>query len=123
MSDLILLSLANSAIAFGAMYLTAKQAAAITASILVGAQPLMLAIAGRVLFGDRLGRLAGASLALGLAGVTLVATTTSGVTTGVGVALALITAAAPMAGTIQMRRLLHRVDLARTTAMQFLLGG
>lgn len=87
-TDLIFLALANSAIAFGAMYLAAERAAAIVASILAGVQPLMLAIAGPVLFGDRLGKLAGAGLALGMAGVTLVATTASGVTTGVGVASA-----------------------------------
>ena len=105
------------------MYLAAERAAAIIAPILAGASPLMLRIAGPVLFGDRLGKLAGAGLALGMAGVTLVATTASGVTTGVGVALALLAAAAPTARTIRMRRLIHHVDLARTTAIQFLLGG
>ena len=123
LGDVIFLSVTNSAIAFGAMYLAAERAAAAIASILAGAQPLMLAIAGRAIFGDRLGKVAGVGLAVGLAGVTLVAATASGVTTGVGMALALLAVAAPAAGTIRMRRISFRVDISSTTAAQFLLGG
>lgn len=82
-----------------------------------------LAIAGGPLFGDSLGGLAAAGLALGMAGVTVVATIASGVTNDLGVALALLSADAATAGTVRMRRLIHQVDFARTKAFQFLLGG
>ena len=122
LSDLVFLALANAGVAFGAMYLAAERAAAMTASVLAGVQPILLAVAGRALFGDRLGKAAAWGLSLGLAGVTLVAASASGSTSGVGVALALVAAAAPAAGTIRMRRLADRVDIAATTAAQFLLG-
>ncbi|MEX0700452.1 MAG: DMT family transporter [Acidimicrobiia bacterium] len=123
LGDVIFLSVTNSTIAFGAMYMAAERATPVIASILAGAQPLMLAIAGRAIFGDRLGKVAGVGLAVGLGGVTLVAATASGLTTGVGIALALLASAAPVAGTIRMRQLLFRVDIASTAAAQFLLGG
>ena len=121
--DLAFLALMNSALALGAMYLAAGRATAGVASLLAGGQPLVLAVAGRVIFGDRIGKTAGTGLALGLGGVTLVATTAGGATTGMGVALALVASLAPAAGTVWMRRLADGVDLIATTATQFLIGG
>lgn len=121
--DLAFLALMNSALALGAMYLAAGRATAGIASLLAGGQPLVLAVAGRVIFGDRIGKTAGAGLALGLGGVTLVATTAGGATTGMGVGLALLAAVAPAAGTVWMRRLADGVDVIATTAIQFLMGG
>lgn len=120
---LVVLALANAAVAFGAMYLAAGRAEAAVASILAGGQPLVLAAAGWALFGERTSPRIVAGLLVAMAGVTLVATTSSGATTPDGVALALLASAAPAGGTVVMRRLGQRVDLGTTTAVQFLLGG
>ena len=120
---LLSLALTNAALAFGAMYLAAGRAEAAAASILAGGQPLVLAAAGWALFGERLSGRAVAGLALAMAGVVLVATTSSGATSPDGVGLALLATAAPAAGTVLMRRLAPAVDLLATTSAQFLLGG
>lgn len=119
----ILLALANAALAFGAMYLAAGRAEAAVASILAGGQPVVLAAAGWIFFGERTSARTFAGLAVAMAGVVLVATTSSGATSAEGVALALLATAAPAAGTVAMRRLGERVDLLVTTSVQFLLGG
>lgn len=119
----LLLGLLNATVAFGAMYLAAGRAEAATASVLASGQPLALAAAGWLRFGERGSRLTVAGLALGLAGVVLLATATSGPTTPDGAALALLASAAPTAGTLLMRGLWNRVDLLATTGLQFLLGG
>jgi drug/metabolite transporter (DMT)-like permease len=62
-------------------------------------------------------------LAVAMAGVVLVATTSSGATSPDGVALALLATAAPAAGTVLMRRIAPTVDVLLTTSAQFLVGG
>ncbi len=120
---LIVLALANAAVAFGAMYLAAGRAEAAVASILAGGQPVVLAAAGWAIFGERTSARTVAGLAVAMAGVVVVATTSSGTTSAEGVALALLATAAPAAGTVVMRRLGSSVDLLITTSVQFLLGG
>lgn len=119
----ILLALSNAAMAFGAMYLAAGRAEAAVASILAGGQPVVLAAAGWVLFGERPSGRTAAGLAIAMVGVVLVATSRSGATSADGVALSLLATAAPAAGTVLMRRLGPSVDLLTTTSVQFLLGG
>ena len=122
-SLLILLALANAAVAFGAMYLAASRAEAAVASILAGGQPLILAAAGWAIFGERTSARAVTGLAIAMAGVVLVATASSGTTSPDGVALSLLATAAPAAGTVLMRRFGPGIDLLVTTSAQFLLGG
>ena len=117
------LTLANAALAFGSMYLAAGQAEAAVASILAGGQPLILAAAGWVMFGERVSGRTLAGLAAATIGVVLVAATKSGGTSLEGVALALVATTAPAIGTVLMRRLGSAVDLVATTSAQFLLGG
>lgn len=117
------LALANAALPFGAMYLAAARAEAAVAAVLVGVQPLVLALAGWLWFGERASFCGAAGLGLGLVGVVLIAGSGSGATTLDGVALALLAAAAPAGGTLLMRRLTGSVDLLATTAAQFFLGG
>lgn len=119
----IILALANAAIAFGAMYLAAGRAEAAVASILAGGQPLVLAVAGWVAFRERADLRTVLGLGIAMGGVVLVATTSSGETSLDGVALSLLATASPAAGTIVMRRLGTRIDLIATTSVQFLLGG
>ena len=122
-SLLVALALTNAAIAFGAMYLAAGRAEAAVASILAGGQPLVLAGAGWALFGERLSRRTVTGLAVAMAGVVIVATTSSAASSPDGVALALLATAAPATGTVLMRKLAPAVDLLLTTSAQFLLGG
>lgn len=120
---LIALALANAALALGAMYLAAGRAEAAVASILAGGQPLVLAAAGFALFGERLSGRAVTGLAVAMAGVVMVATTSSSAGSLDGVALALLAAAAPAAGTVLMRKLAPTIDVLLTTSAQFLIGG
>ena len=119
----ILLALANAAVAFGAMYLAAGRAEAAVASILAGGQPIVLAAAGWAFFGERASRRAVAGLAVAMAGVVLVAMTSSGATSLDGVALSLLATVAPAAGAVVMRRLGTTINLVATTSVQFLFGG
>jgi drug/metabolite transporter (DMT)-like permease len=120
---LFTLAFTNAVLGLGAMYLAAGRAEAAVASILAGGQPLILAAAGWGLFGERLSRRTVAGLAVAMIGVVLVATTSSGATSLDGVALALLAAVSPVAGTVLMRRLAPSIDLLGTTGAQFLLGG
>lgn len=120
---LIFLALTNATLAFGAMYLAAGRAEAAVASILAGGQPVLLAAAGWAFFSERTSGRVAAGLAVAVAGVALVATSSSGATSADGVALSLLATAAPAAGTVVMRRLGQSVDLVVTTSVQFLLGG
>ena len=120
---LLVLALANAAVAFGAMYLAAGRAEAAVASILAGGQPVVLAVAGWAIFGERASFSTILGLFVAMAGVVLVATTGSGATSPDGVALSLLATAAPAAGTVIMRRLGSGIDLLATTSAQFLLGG
>ena len=120
---LVLLAFANAAVAFGAMYLAAGRAEAAVASILAGGQPLVLVAAGWAFFGERTSARTIAGLAVAMAGVALVATTSSGTTSPEGIALSLLATAAPAAGTVLMRRIGPSIDLLVTTSVQFLLGG
>jgi drug/metabolite transporter (DMT)-like permease len=117
------LALANAVLAFGAMYMAAGRAEAAVASILAGGQPVVLAAAGWLVFGEHASLRTVGGLALAMAGVVLVATTSSGTTSPEGVALALLATMAPAAGTVLMRRAGSSVDLLVTTSAQFLLGG
>ena len=120
---LIPLALANATVALGAMYLAAGRAEAAVASILAGGQPLVLAVAGWTLFGERTSARTVTGLAVAMAGVVLVATASSDATSPDGVVLSLLATVAPAAGTVLMRRIGPRVDLLVTTSVQFLLGG
>ena len=122
-SVLLVLALTNAALAFGAMYLAAGRAEAAVASILAGGQPVVLAAAGWALFGERASLRTILGLFVAMAGVGLVATTSSGATSPDGVALSLLATAAPAAGTVIMRRLGPGIDLVATTSVQFLAGG
>lgn len=120
---LVALALANGTLALGSMYLAAEHAEAGAASILSGGQPLVLAAAGWLLFGERIGSRSAAGLTLAMAGVILVAMASSGTTTPAGIALALVATVAPAIGTILMRRLASTADLPLISSVQFLLGG
>lgn len=122
-SQLAALALANAALGLGAMYLAAGRAEATVASILAGGQPLVLAVAGWSLFGERASVRTVAGLTVAVAGVVLVATMGSGGTSADGVVLSLLATTAPAAGTVLMRRIGPNVNLLVTTSAQFLLGG
>ena len=119
-----LLALLNGAIALGAMFLAAGRTDAAAATVVGNSQPILLAVAGAALFGERVGRRGAFGIALGAAGVLLVAAgSRDGGTDLGGLALALLSSAAPAGGTVLMRRLVGHVDLLVVTSWQFLAGG
>ena len=119
-----LLALLNGSIALGAMFLAAGRADVAAETVVGNAQPILLAVAGAVLFEERAGRRAALGIALGAAGVLLVAAwSRAEEAEPIGLALALLSTSAPAAGTVLMRRLVGRVDLLVVTAWQFLAGG
>jgi drug/metabolite transporter (DMT)-like permease len=120
---LVALSATNAAIALGAMYLAASRAEATVASILAGAQPVILAAAGWAVFGERPSGRTTAGLGVAMAGLVLVAVMSSGAASPEGIALALFASVAPGVGTVLMRRIGPSVDLLVTTSAQFIVGG
>lgn len=120
---LVALAVLNSVLALGAMYLAAGRAEAAVSSILGGGQPLVLAVAGWLLFRERITARTVAGLALAVAGIAAIATTSAGPTRLDGVLLSLAAAVAPAIGTVAMRRLGPGIDLVATTGVQFALGG
>lgn len=117
------LAATNVALAFGAMYLAAGQSVAAVASTLSGSQPVLLSAAAWALFGERAPARTLIGLCVAMAGLVLVASTASGSTSIDGVALSLLAAAAPAAGTVVMRRLGSTIDVPATASAQLLLGG
>ncbi len=119
-----LLALLNGGVAVGAMFLASRQADAAAATVVGNTQPLLLAAAGLLFLRERPGCRAALAIGLGTLGVLVVALgSRGGGTTVDGLALALLSSAAPAIGTLLMRRLVGRVDLLAVTAWQFLGGG
>lgn len=116
-------ALLNATLAFGAMYLAAGRTEASVASILAGGQPIVLALAGWLVFGERLTTRSAAGLAVAMAGVVLIASAGPAEAGPEGISLALAAAVAPAAGTVLMRRVGDSIDLPATVAAQFVLGG
>ena len=118
-----LLAWLNGSIALGAMFLAAGRADVAAETVVGNAQPILLAVAGAMLFGERAGRRAVLGISLGAVGVGLVAAgSRAGGAEPTGLALALLSTSAPAAGTVLMRRLVGHVDLLVVTAWQFLAG-
>lgn len=122
-ATLLALAIMNGVLGFGSMYLAAGKTEATVSSVVTGSQPIVLVAAGWLLFDDHVSARVVVGIAMAMVGVSLVATAGSGPTSAEGVVLALVATAAPASGTIIMRRLGSTIDVARTTSVQFILGG
>lgn len=114
-----LLALANSGMAFAAMFAGVAGLATGTAAVLANAQPLLILLPAWWLYGERLTVRTSVGLALGFAGLLLVAVPAGG---GKGAWLSILAAAAMTAGTLLARRL-AATDVVQAAGWHFVIGG
>lgn len=114
-----ILGVVNVAIAFAAMFGGVAGLATGTAAVLANAQPLLILLPAWWFYGEAMSAKTVAALAVGFAGLVLVAVPGGG---GGGAALSLISAAAVTAGTLLSRRLAG-IDLLAGTAWHLIIGG
>lgn len=113
------LGLVNVTIAFAAMFGGVAGLATGTAAVLANAQPLLILLPARWLYGEALSWRTTVALVVGFAGLLVVALPGGG---GSGALLSLLAAAAVTAGTLLSRRL-EAVDLLSASAWHLLIGG
>ena len=113
------LAVVNAGLAFAAMFAGVAGLATGTAAVLANAQPLLIVLPAWWLYGERPTPRSAAGLAVGFAGLVVVAVPGGG---GKGAWLSIVAAAAITAGTLVVRRL-EQVDVVHTAGWHFLLGG
>lgn len=116
---LAVLGLVNVTVAFAAMFAGVAGGAAGTAAVLANAQPLLILLPAWWLYGERLSIRTATALAVGFAGLVLVALPGGG---GGGAALSLLSAAAVTGGTLLSRRL-GGLDVVTATGWHLVIGG
>ncbi|WP_202627688.1 DMT family transporter [Cellulomonas sp. APG4] len=116
---LAVLGLVNVTVAFAAMFAGVAGGAAGTAAVLANAQPLLILLPAWWLYGERLSIRTATALAVGFAGLVLVAVPGGG---GGGAALSLLSAAAVTGGTLLSRRL-GGMDVITATGWHLVIGG
>lgn len=114
-----LLGLVNVTIAFAAMFGGVAGLATGTAAVLANAQPLLILLPAWWLYGEALSGRTATALAVGFAGLLVVAVPGGG---GSGALLSLTAAAAITTGTLLSRRLAG-LDLLTASGWHFLIGG
>ena len=114
-----LTGLVNVSLAFAAMFAAVAGLATGTAAVLANAQPLLILLPAWWMYGEAVSRRTAIDLAVGFAGLVLVALPGGG---GSGAALSLLAAAAVTAGTLLSRRL-SGLDVLAATGWHLLIGG
>lgn len=113
------LAVVNVTIAFATMFGGVAGLATGTAAVLANAQPLLILLPAWWLYGERVDTGTAAGMAVGFAGLLIVAIPGGG---GTGAGLSLASAAAITAGTLLARRL-GGLDLVTAGGWHFLIGG
>lgn len=113
------LAVVNVTAAFAAMFGGVAGLATGTAAVLANAQPLLILLPAWWIYGERVDADTAAGLAIGFAGLMIVAIPGGG---GTGAGLSLASAAAITAGTLLARRL-SGLDLVTASGWHFLIGG
>lgn len=113
------LALTNAGVGFAAMFGGVAGLATGTAAVLANAQPLLILVPAWLLYDERLDVDTVFGMALGLAGLLIVALPAGG---GSGAGLALLAAAATTAGTLLSRQL-GATDLVQAAGWHFTIGG
>lgn len=113
------LAFTNAGIAFAAMFAGVAGLAAGVAAVLANAQPLLILLPAWWLYREPVSARTAGALAVGFAGLVVVAGPGGG---GSGAALSLLAAAAITTGTLLARRAGH-LDLVMVSGWHFLLGG
>ncbi len=114
-----MLGLVNVSLAFGTMFAGVAGLATGIAAVLANAQPLLIVLPAWWLFRERVTPRVGVALAVGFAGLLMVAVPGGG---GSGALMSLVSAAAVTAGTLMVRRL-GGVDVLVAAAAHFIIGG
>lgn len=114
-----LLAVTNASIAFAAMFAGVDGLATGTAAVLANAQPLLVLLPAWWLYGERVTGRTAVGLAVGFAGLLVVAVPGGG---GTGAWLSIVAAVALTAGTLLTRRLAG-IDLVQAAGWHFLVGG
>jgi len=117
--SITLLGLVNVSLAFAAMFAGIAGLATGTAAVLANAQPLLILLPAWWLYGERVSARATIALAVGFAGLLVVALPGGG---GSGALLSLTAAAAVTAGTLMVRHL-GAIDIVVASAAHLLIGG
>ncbi len=118
-ASISLLGVVNVSLAFTAMFAGIAGLATGTAAVLANAQPLLILLPAWWLFGERVPARTCVGLAVGFAGLLVVALPGGG---GSGALLSLLAAAAVTGGTLLVR-LLHGADIVVASAAHLLIGG
>lgn len=118
---LAVLGLVCVTVAFAAMFAGVAGGAAGTAAVLANAQPLLILLPAWWLYGERLSIRTATALAVGFAGLVLVAVPGGGGGGG-GAALSLLSAAAVTCGILLSRRLAG-LDVVTATGWHLVIGG
>ena len=113
------LGLVNVTIAFAAMFAGVAGLATGVAAVLANAQPLLILLSASWLYGEKVTPRTSVALAVGFAGLLVVALPGGG---GRGALLSLLAAAAITGGTLLARRL-GDMDVVVVSAWHFLIGG
>ena len=113
------LAVTNVTIAFAAMFAGVAGAATGTAAVLANAQPLLILLPAWWLYGEAVSVRTAIALAVGFAGLVVVALPGGG---GAGAGLSLLAAVSITAGTLLARRI-GGVDVVAVSAWHFLIGG
>ena len=112
---------------FGGMFLAGGLVSPGLATVLANVQPLIAAVLGFFLLGERLGPRRRVGLSLGFGGIVLVALPGFGVTgansSPAGIGFIMLGAVGVAAGNVLLKKLAGQVDLLMATGWQFVLGG
>ena len=112
---------------FGGMFLAGGLVSPGLATVLANVQPLIAAVLGFFLLGERLGSRRRVGLSLGFAGILLVALPGFGVTgansSPAGIGFIMLGAVGVAMGNVLLKKLAGQVDLLMATGWQFVLGG
>jgi probable blue pigment (indigoidine) exporter len=114
-----LLAVTNASVAFAAMFAGVEGLATGTAAVLANAQPLLILLPAWWLYGERVTARTSVGLAVGFAGLLVVALPGGG---GSGAWLSILAAVAITAGTLLSRRLAG-TDIVQAAGWHFLIGG
>ncbi|MCA9876066.1 MAG: DMT family transporter [Anaerolineales bacterium] len=112
---------------FGGMFLAGGLVSPGLATVLANVQPLIAAVLGFFLLGERLGPRRRLGLSLGFAGIVLVALPGFGVnganSSPAGISFIMLGAVGVAVGNVLLKKLAGQVDLLMATGWQFILGG
>lgn len=112
---------------FGGMFLAGGLVSPGLATVLANVQPLIAAVLGFFLLGERLGPRRRVGLSLGFAGILLVALPGFGVnganSSPAGIGFIMLGALGVAMGNVLLKKLAGQVDMLMATGWQFILGG